>query len=169
MSISIPFRNCSRQVSQSQRLYARSVASQTRLSASPHLVNSLKPINLTSTTTTHLRMSSTSSSAPVYEWLVHIPDFPGALDKRLAVRPKHLSNLKPSIEAGQVVFGGALLSKQPAEGEAPDMVGSFMMIKAESEEKVREWIENDAYTKGGAWDAKNAKIYPFRCAVRTAM
>ncbi|KEF56441.1 uncharacterized protein A1O9_08022 [Exophiala aquamarina CBS 119918] len=114
-------------------------------------------------------MSSTSSAAPVYEWLVHIPDLPGALDKRLAVRPEHLSNLKPSIDAGKVVFGGALLSKQPAEGEAPDMVGSFMMIKAESEEKVREWIEKDAYTRGGAWDAKNAKVYPFRCAVRTAM
>jgi len=114
-------------------------------------------------------MSSITSSAPLYEWLVHIPDFPGALDKRLAVRPEHLANVTPAIEAGKVVFGGAVLSKQPAEGEAPDMIGSFMLIKAESEEKVREWVENDVYTKGGAWDAKNAKIYPFRCAVRTAM
>lgn len=163
-------RNSLRQISQIHRSYTRSIAFETRLSASPHLANTLKPINLTSstTTTTLVRMSSTSS-APLYEWLVHIPDFPGALDKRLAARPTHLGNLKPSIEAGQVVFGGALLSKQPGEGESPDMVGSFMMIKAESEEKVREWIEKDAYTKGGAWDAKNAKVYPFRCAVRTPM
>lgn len=115
-------------------------------------------------------MSSTSTSpAPLYEWLVHIPDFPGVLDKRLAARPTHLANVVPAIEAGTLVFGGAQLSKQPAEGETPDMVGSFMLVKAESEEKVREWMEKDAYTKGGAWDVKSAKIYPFRCAVRTAM
>ncbi|KIX04663.1 uncharacterized protein Z518_05533 [Rhinocladiella mackenziei CBS 650.93] len=110
-----------------------------------------------------------SSSVPSYEWLVHIPDFPGALEKRLAARPKHLSGLKPAIDGGIVVFGGATLSKQPAEGETPDMTGSFILIKAESEEKVREALENDPYAEGGAWDVKNAKIYPFRCAVRTAM
>lgn len=110
-----------------------------------------------------------SSSVPSAEWLVHVPDFPGALQKRLASRPDHLNNLKPNIDAGVVVFGGATLSKQPAEGEGPDMTGSIMLIKAESEEKVRETLENDAYTKGGAWDVKNAKIYPFKCAVRTAL
>jgi uncharacterized protein YciI len=112
---------------------------------------------------------SSSSSAPTSEWLVHVPDFPGALDKRLAARPAHLSNLKPQIDSGVVVFGGATLSKQPAEGEGPDMTGSVMLIKAESEEKVRETLEQDAYTKGGAWDVKNAKIYPFKCAVRSAL
>ncbi|EXJ77754.1 hypothetical protein A1O3_09983 [Capronia epimyces CBS 606.96] len=110
-----------------------------------------------------------SSSTPTAEWLVHIPDFPGVLDKRLAARPQHLSALKPKIEEGVVVFGGAILSKQPGPGETPDMTGSFILIKAENEEKVREALENDPYTKGGAWDVKNAKIYPFKCAVRTAL
>ncbi|KAK7903039.1 hypothetical protein LTR67_001056 [Exophiala xenobiotica] len=110
-----------------------------------------------------------SSSTPTKEWLVHVPDFPGALDKRLAARPTHLGNLKPAIEAGKVVFGGATLSKQPAEGDAPDMTGSVMLIKADSEEEVRKTLEEDPYTKGGAWDVKNAKIWPFRCAVRTAL
>ncbi|KAK5259397.1 hypothetical protein LTR40_006058, partial [Exophiala xenobiotica] len=89
-----------------------------------------------------------SSSAPTKEWLVHVPDFPGALDKRLAARPTHLGNLKPAIEAGKVVFGGATLSKQPAEGDAPDMTGSVMLIKADSEEEVRKTLEEDPYTKG---------------------
>ena len=108
-----------------------------------------------------------ASSVPSAEWLIHIPDFPGALKKRLAVRPQHLAAIVPKVEAGIVVLGGATLSKQPAPGEAPDMTGSFMVIKAESEEKVREALENDPYTKGGAWDVKNAKIYPFRTAVRS--
>ena len=104
-----------------------------------------------------------------YEWLVHIPDHPGALSKRLAVRPKHLEKITPRVKAGEVVFGGATLSKQPEEGESPDMTGSFMLMKAESEEEVREFLEADEYTKGGAWDVKNAKIWPFRSAVRTSM
>ncbi|KAK5074241.1 hypothetical protein LTR64_006614 [Lithohypha guttulata] len=108
-------------------------------------------------------------SAPNKEWLVQIPDKPNALQNRLHARPAHLKNLTPRIEAGQVVFGGAMLSKQPVEGESPDMVGSVMLVKAESEEEVKELLKNDEYTKQGAWDVENAKIIPFRCAVRTAM
>jgi len=128
------------------------------------------PSSLGSVSTKQARpFARMSSSAPTKEWLVHVPDFPGALDKRLAARPTHLGNLKPAIEAGKVVFGGATLSKQPAEGEAPDMTGSAMLIKADSEEEVRKTLEEDPYTKGGAWDVKNAKIWPFKCAVRTAL
>lgn len=98
-----------------------------------------------------------------------MPDHANSLDKRLAVREAHLANLKPHIASGDVVFGGATLSKTPAAGESPDMTGSVMLIKAESEEKLREWLAGDEYTKGGVWDVQNAKIWPFRCAVRTAM
>lgn len=110
-----------------------------------------------------------SSSVPNTEWLVHIPDFPNALEKRLAARPQHLEGAKKKVEDGVVVFGGATLAKQPAEGETPQMTGSVMLIKAENEEKVREALENDPYTKGGAWDVKNAKIWPFKTAVRVAL
>lgn len=103
------------------------------------------------------------------EWLVTIPDHPNALDKRMAARPAHLNNLKPRIDAGQVVFGGAMLAKQPAEGESPQMVGSVMLVKADSEEEVRKLLEGDEYTKGGAWDVAKATIQPFKCAVRTAL
>lgn len=103
------------------------------------------------------------------EYLVHVPDFPGALEKRLASRSEHLKNIMPKVQAGQVVMGGATLSKQPAEGEAPDMTGSVMIIKASSEKEVRELLEADVYTQGGAWDTKNATIWNFRSAVRTAL
>jgi hypothetical protein len=104
-----------------------------------------------------------------YEYLVQIPDFPNALDKRLAVRPQHLKDVTPKVNAGKVVMGGATLSKQPAEGEQPDMTGSVMIIKADSEQEVRDQIEADVYTKGGAWDVKNAKIWAFKSAIRTAL
>ena len=102
-----------------------------------------------------------------YEYLVQIPDFPNALEKRLAVRPQHLKDITPKVEAGKVVLGGAMLSKQPKQGEQPDMLGSCMIIKADSEEEVREMLENDIYAKGGAWDVKNMKIWPFKTALKS--
>jgi hypothetical protein len=59
------------------------------------------------------------------EYLVTIPDHPNSLDKRLAARPKHLANLKPHIDSGKVVFGGAMLSRHPEEGEGADMTVSY--------------------------------------------
>ena len=103
------------------------------------------------------------------EYLVMIPDHANSLQKRLAVRPKHLEKLKPHIESGDVVFGGATLSAHPKDGEQPDMTGSCMLIKAESEEAVREWVKSDEYSKGEVWDFEKMQIIPFRCAVRTAM
>lgn len=104
-----------------------------------------------------------------YEWLVTVPDKPSALQNRLAARPAHLANLKPRIESGQVVFGGAMLGKQPQEGETPAMEGSVMLFKTNSEEEVWEMLRNDEYAKQGAWDVEKATVIPFRCAVRTAL
>jgi hypothetical protein len=39
-----------------------------------------------------------SGAAPLQEWLVIMPDYVGALDKRLAARPKHLEGLKSDRE-----------------------------------------------------------------------
>ena len=121
------------------------------------------------TTTRRFTTSRTMASSYKYEWLVTVPDKPSALQNRLAARPAHLANLKPRIESGQVVFGGAMLGKQPGEGESPAMEGSVMLIKADTEEDVRELLRIDEYTKQGAWDVEKATIIPFKCAVRTAL
>jgi len=49
-----------------------------------------------------------SKSTPLQEWLVIAPDYPGALEKRLAVRPNHMSGLKEDPETFWL-FGGTLL------------------------------------------------------------
>jgi len=103
------------------------------------------------------------------EWLVQIPDKPNSLQKRLGARPDHLKNIKPKVDAGQIAFGGATLSKHPAEGETPDMTGSVMLVKAETKEEVIELLESDVYTKQGAWDVDNATITAFKTAIRTAL
>lgn len=104
-----------------------------------------------------------------YDYLVEVPDRAGSLAKRLAARPAHLAKLQPRIDAGQIVFGGATLSSHPAEGEGFDMNGSVMLIRANSEDEVREIVLDDEYAKQGLWELKELKITPFRCAVRTAL
>ena len=44
-----------------------------------------------------------------------------------------------------------------------------MLIKANSEDEVREWVNGDEYVKQGAWNVDKMTIVPFRCAVRTAL
>ncbi|KAH8695632.1 hypothetical protein BGW36DRAFT_361317 [Talaromyces proteolyticus] len=103
-----------------------------------------------------------------YEYLVTVHDHPGLLATRLAARKRHLAKLAPRINAGQIVFGGAILAKEPVENQDPEFTGSVMLIKANSKEEVKEIILDDEYAKG-LWDLSQLDIIPFRCAVRTAI
>ncbi|KAF2759478.1 hypothetical protein EJ05DRAFT_299341 [Pseudovirgaria hyperparasitica] len=125
------------------------------------------------TTTTRLRtypilqsraMASASSKC---EWLVIVPDFEGALQKRLEVRQKHLGGITP--EPDFWIMGGAFMGSKPKEGETPDMKGSAMICYAESEEEVRARLEIDVYVTSGVWDMSKVQIYPFRSAVRKGL
>lgn len=118
-----------------------------------------------------IRTFSITSSMSTFhkEWLAIIPDKPNSLQKRLAARPLHLEKVAPRVEVGQVVFGGATLDEQPAVDGTPAMNGSVMLFKADTEEEVRSLIENDDYAKADVWDVANAKIMPFRSAIRTAL
>ncbi|KAJ5474970.1 hypothetical protein N7539_008036 [Penicillium diatomitis] len=100
------------------------------------------------------------------EFLCILPDFPGAQEKRLAVRPEHLEGVKPLVSSGEIVAGGAMLESHPAEGEPLKFKGSMMLAVAESEADVRKLLENDIYTRSGVWDLANAQIIPFKSAVR---
>lgn len=116
-----------------------------------------------------VRMSSLSASTTPpqqKEWLVLLPDHPNALSKRLSVRAQHLNGVAPGLASGQVLLGGATLSKHPDRDEPPDMTGSVMLVTAESEEEVRRFVAEDVYTKSGVWDMERVTIWPFRTAVR---
>ncbi|KAF2100662.1 hypothetical protein NA57DRAFT_74262 [Rhizodiscina lignyota] len=104
------------------------------------------------------------------EWLVIFPDHEGALKKRLEVRPKHIEAIVADGGKGFWLMGGALLER-PLDGtEAPPpSVGSAMLCAANSKEEVLDRLKADLYTTAGVWDWNKIQIYPFKCAVRTAM
>ena len=49
-------------------------------------------------TTNNSTSASAPAAAPLQEWMVIAPDFEGALEKRLAVRPDHIGGLKADRE-----------------------------------------------------------------------
>ncbi|EAU91564.1 hypothetical protein CC1G_02053 [Coprinopsis cinerea okayama7 len=99
-------------------------------------------------------------------FFVYAPDGKGegALEKRYSVRPQHLAAMQPLLASKVVRFGGILLDdkNQPTE-EDPRLriIGSTMIVEAESIDKVREIVESDIYYKTGVWDKENIVITPF--------
>ncbi|KAL3481589.1 hypothetical protein BJX99DRAFT_253509 [Aspergillus californicus] len=91
------------------------------------------------------------------EFLCILPDKPGAQAKRLEVRPKHLENVKPLVEAGKVVVG---------DGETPSFKGSMLICYVDTEEEAWELIRNDIYTKSDVWDLEKVQVIPFKSALR---
>ena len=55
---------------------------------------------------------------------------------------------------------GALLEEPLEADKPPKMKGSALVMAADTEEEVREWLRNDIYSTGGAWNADKATIYP---------
>ena len=79
-----------------------------------------------------------------------------ALTRRLAVRQAHLDRMGVTKAEGGFVIAGAKLNE---EGK---MIGSMIVINAETEEAAREWAQNDPYLKGKVWETVD--IQPFRVA-----
>ncbi|KAK5701673.1 hypothetical protein LTR97_004491 [Elasticomyces elasticus] len=90
------------------------------------------------------------------EWMVILPDKPNCLAARMKVRPDHLANLKPNVESGFWVMGGASLDEPVKEGEAAKINGSVMMAVADTKEEVMQKIKEDLYYTSGVWDVEKA-------------
>ncbi|KAK4201463.1 hypothetical protein QBC40DRAFT_278261 [Triangularia verruculosa] len=120
---------------------------------------------------THQQPIRTMTSTEIphkIEWLVVVPDFPGAHEKRLEVRPQHFGALRPAVDAGVFKMGGAVLN-EPPQGADPakfSFAGSTIVISASSREEIKELLRGDVYAKEGVWDVENAQMWPFLCAFR---
>ncbi|PLB41782.1 YciI family protein [Aspergillus candidus] len=112
-----------------------------------------------------IRFSSTQANK---EFLCILPDKPGALELRKQVRPTHFDGIKPLVESGRMVVGGAMLNSHPTDSQGPSFKGSMIIYTGESVEDVRKIIKDDVYATSGVWDLENVQIIPFVSAVRVA-
>lgn len=92
-------------------------------------------------------------------FLVQIPDKPGVLDRRMALRPAHLEALQKGA-AGKnfILCGGGIAADHPSEGETPQVTGSSLIVQTDDRASILEVLKKDVYHTEGIWDTDNAKI-----------
>lgn len=105
---------------------------------------------------------SAENNTLLREYLVHVPDLPDVLSRRLALLKPHNQEAAPLVKAGRVPFFGSTLTQHGVEGEQPAENGTVMIIRAENEEEIREIIKKDIFTVEGVWDFENLKIWAFK-------
>ncbi len=81
----------------------------------------------------------------------------GALERRQRTRPTHLDSIRPLVDAGNVLVGGALLN------ESGGMIGSMLLVEFPDREGVDSWLAGDPYVTDGVW--RDIEVHPFRTAV----
>jgi hypothetical protein len=79
-----------------------------------------------------------------------------ALDRRMAVRPAHIENVRRLKANGQFTEGGAVLD------EAGKMIGSVMIVAFDSRALLDEWLAGDPYVTGKVWE--RIQVQPYRSA-----
>ena len=82
---------------------------------------------------------------------------PEAPARRQRVRDAHLEAIKPAVANGMVQLGGALLDDEGT------MIGSALLVEADSRAALETFLQNDIYTLEGVW--QSFEIYPFKRAV----
>jgi uncharacterized protein len=82
---------------------------------------------------------------------------PGAHDRRRAVRPAHLEGIRPRVERGELLVGGAVLA------EAGEMTGSVLIMDFPTRAELDAWLAADPYVTGGVWE--RVEVRPFRATV----
>lgn len=78
-------------------------------------------------------------------------DKPGLLELRLATRPKHFTYLE---ETRRLRLGGPFLNADGA------MIGSLMIIEAETLDEAKAWAANDPYAQAGLF--AQSEIRPWK-------
>ena len=83
-----------------------------------------------------------------------------ALNRRLAVREKHLALFDHFIRLGIFKYGCAILN------ENGKMIGSVVVSEFSSREELKDtWLSKEPYVLGGVW--KTIEIMPIRTRVDT--
>ena len=94
---------------------------------------------------------------PQFLVIAHDGTDPGAKARRLAARPAHLDGVRPMIERGDMIVGGAILD------EAGEMVGSVTIVDFPDRAALDAWLAADPYVTGDVW--REVEVRPFRVAV----
>lgn len=68
-----------------------------------------------------------------------------ALERRLASREEHLKSVERRFQAGEHLFGAAMLD------DKGKMKGSMMVVEYRSREELDNWLKIEPYMVGNVW------------------
>lgn len=69
-----------------------------------------------------------------------------ALDRRMAVRPRHLENIKKVMETDKVICAGGLTDENGA------MKGSFLVMEFKDRAGLDAYLASEPYVTEGVWE-----------------
>ena len=78
------------------------------------------------------------------QFIVRAYDGEGMLDKRMAVRPRHLEGMEKL--GGHVICAGGLLD------ESGRMKGSVLVMDFDGRESLDEYLDNEPYVRENVWE-----------------
>jgi hypothetical protein len=81
---------------------------------------------------------------------------PGALERRMKVRPDHLEKIAVLKKKGNFLLGGAILD------ESEKMIGSMIVYEFPDRSALDESLEDEPYITGAVW--QKIEIRPYRLA-----
>ena len=87
-------------------------------------------------------------------FLLYAHDYPDAIDRRLAVRERHLDGVRRMKAEGTFFFGGALLD------DAGGMIGSMMLVEFPDRAALDAWLADEVYVTARVWE--RVDVHPFR-------
>ena len=79
-----------------------------------------------------------------------------AINRRMAVREEHLSNVRKLKKSGNFIWGGAIID------DDEKMIGSVVLYEFESRSELDNMLKTEPYILGGVW--KEIEIEKFRLA-----
>ncbi|KIW58014.1 hypothetical protein PV05_02566 [Exophiala xenobiotica] len=103
---------------------------------------------------------SSGRSAKAYESKTVSYHHVSALSAILISCSSHLEGLKPRIDSGIWVMGGATLSAPPGPDGDKQFNGSCVIAKARSKEEVLQELSKDVYAREGIWNLDKVQIHP---------
>lgn len=87
-------------------------------------------------------------------------DTPNSLEKRLAVRPQHLSRIQALQDAGRLLLAGPFPAIDSIDPGPAGFTGSLIVAEFANLEEAKTWANNDPFVSAGVYHQVIVK--PFR-------
>lgn len=93
------------------------------------------------------------------KWIAILYDAPG--NGRKTHHNDHWAALPGIVASGRLVSAGAVLRDPTTPGGKPEIIGSSLVILADSRADVHAFLSQDVFYQRGVWDLQRAIIHPY--------